>query len=149
MINDNITYKIDNSSFDDIFLHLKKVDNSFRPKLSTILNLEQYAKKILQLSVKFESWDDNNLIGLIAMYNNFDQIPFSYITNVSVFEFYSGRGIASRLLDNAIQYAKMKRICRIDLHVNKFNLKAINFYKKNLFEIKTEFENKILMSLTL
>lgn len=148
MIIDNFTFKIDNSDFDDIYTHLKIVDKSFNPRLSTILNLKEYARKISNLSVKFECWETSNLIGLIAMYNNFDEMPFSYITNVSVFEVYSGRKIASQLLTNAIDFAKMKRISRIDLHVNKFNIKAINFYKKNRFEFKSEVDSKILMSFT-
>lgn len=145
---DNIVYDINKSNYNDIIEHLKLVDNNFIPNLSSTINLEEYAQKIFSLSERYECWHSKNLIGLIAIYNNYENIPFSYITNVSVLESYMGIGIAKKLMQNVSQAAKNRNIPRIDLHVNNFNIKAIYFYKKFDFKIISENDNNTFMSLS-
>ncbi len=147
-IND-FSYCINKSTYEDIIEHLKIVDSCFIPQLSSTVNLEDYGKKLYKFSERFECWNSNKLIGLIAIYTNLENISFSYITNVSVYEVYSGFGIAKNLMLKVIHNSKMKKISKIDLHVNQFNKKAIGFYEKHLFKIKSQVDDRVLMSISL
>ena len=50
--------------------HLESCKNNFTPKLQSYVNLTEYSQKLFLSADKFESFDDNELIGLIAAYPN-------------------------------------------------------------------------------
>lgn len=141
----HITYCTNQSNYDNILEHLKEVDSSFIPKLSSTISLNDYSEKLYKFSERFECWNFNKLIGLIAVYFNYQETPFTYITNVSVCKEYMGCGVAKKLMKSVFCASKNRNITRIDLHVNKSNKKAIAFYEKQHFKIKSEFEDSILM----
>ena len=64
----NINFKINNSTADDIKKHLEECSIHFAPALDTYVNIEEYANKIYNKAVRFEAFNDSKLIGLIAMY---------------------------------------------------------------------------------
>lgn len=71
---------------------------------------------------------NGSVIGYIGLYVNGD------ITNVAVSKEYRGRGIASRLLTKAIDYAKYNEVSNIFLEVRTGNNIAIKLYEKNGFK---------------
>jgi ribosomal protein S18 acetylase RimI-like enzyme len=148
--NNHIIYQIKTASQNDVLLHLKLCNDEFIPKLDTRVNLEAYSIKIHQNAITFEAWNKQQLIGLIATYFNQDQL-FGYITNVSITKDYTGKGIASKLLEMCVIYSTTNEYQNIKLEVNKENIPAINFYKKyNFTEIETKADSLIMnVSLTI
>lgn len=125
-----VVYTINCAEKDDVQHHLMECDKSFIPPLSLKVNIEDYAKKIVEKADTFEAWVDGKLIGLIAAYCNNLEDRESYITNVSVVESFGDRGIASELLSMCIQYVGNLKFNWIKLKVNKNSDKARKLYKK-------------------
>ena len=132
-MNDEIRYSQNDSTTNDIYIHLESCDNQFVPRLSSKVELKEYSKKIGDKAIRFEAWDKKTLIGLVAAYRN-RQEGFLYITNVSVEIKYQGKGIAKQLLYSSIIFANENNLNFIELEVNKRNENAINLYKKLKFE---------------
>ena len=138
-----IVYKLNTASKDIILTHLNHCNNQFVPALSTRVALEAYAKKMADYSILFEAWFDEKLIGMVAMYLN--ENKQGYITNVSVYNEYSGNGIAKQIFVNLMEYTKANNISEIKLEVSAINIAAINLYKNFGFESIEEKNNQILM----
>ena len=138
-----IVYKLNTASKDIILTHLNHCNYQFVPALSTRVALEAYAKKMADYSILFEAWFDEKLIGMVAMYLN--ENKQGYITNVSVYNEYSGNGIAKQIFVNLMEYTKANNISEIKLEVSAINIAAINLYKNFGFESIEEKNNQILM----
>lgn len=138
-----IVYKINTASEEAILIHLNHCDNQFVPALSTRVSLEIYAKKLADYATLFEAWVDDLLIGMVAMYLN--EHKHGYITNVSVYNEYGGRGIAKQIFVILMEYSKANKISDIKLEVSAINLAAINLYKYFGFESSEEKNHQIIM----
>lgn len=129
-----ILYKKKTANLNDISLHLMACDESFIPALSSRINISEYAQKIYDKAITFEAWNKKSeLIGLIAAYFSLQEFGIAFITNVSVNKNNKGKGIASQLLSNCIEYALKTKSKEIKLEVNIENTPAIAFYKKHHF----------------
>lgn len=91
----------------------------------------------------FEAWADQKLIGMVAMYLN--EQKHGYITNVSVYTEYGGKGIAKQIFMNLMEYAKTNNVTEIELEVSAINLAAINLYKGFGFKSVEEKINQVIM----
>jgi len=128
-----LLFKTKQAAEKDILVHLKECNDSFLPPLNERTDLLTYSKKIHEKAITFEAWNNDWLIGLIAVYfNNADPLS-AFITSVSVVKKYKGMGIATSLLKNCINYSVDKNCFIIYLEVNNENTPAINFYKKYNF----------------
>lgn len=128
MISSELSLRIKTANEKDIFEHLAECNNNFIPPLSERLDLTNYSNKIFEKSITFEAWHNDSLIGLIAAYFNDNEKGF--ITNVSVVQKYLGKGIATLLMNNCINYAKRNNFNVILLEVNNNNESAIKLYMK-------------------
>lgn len=136
MISINIDYKIKEADIQNISTHLNKCKDNFIPALDEKVNISEYSKKIVENSVTFEAWINNNLVGFIAAYFNDVNNYSGFITNVSVINEYAGKGLASQLLENCINYATEKKFREISLEVSVKNEPAIRLYRKyDFYEI--------------
>ena len=147
MVEQKIIYKIKEASEKDIFLHLKDCKDYFLPPLDEKVNIDEYAKKIFEKAITFEAWEDDILVGLIAVYFNDLNRRVGFITNVSVVKKYMGMGVASVLLENCIEYATQNEFAEVQLEVDKANIPAINFYKKFNFVNEDIRSGTIIMKL--
>ena len=138
-------FKIKTASYEVIIDHLNKCADNFNPPLYTYVNIEEYSRKIYNNAITFESWANNNLVGLIAAYYNNYDTKVGFITNVSVIKEYQGYGIASKLLSNAIKYGKNNGFISLALEVNINNNSAIKLYKKYSFVPVEQSQDKIIM----
>jgi ribosomal protein S18 acetylase RimI-like enzyme len=138
-----IVYNINTASKGTILKHLNHCNNQFVPALSTRVSLEVYANKMADYAILFEAWADEQLIGMVAMYLN--EQKHGYITNVTVYNEYSGKGIAKRIFVNLMEYSKAIKISEIKLEVSAMNIAAINLYKYFGFESIEEKNNQIIM----
>ena len=145
MIQVNIEFKIKTAGADDVLIHLNKCKDNFIPALDKTVDITKYSKKIVESSVTFEAWINKELIGLIATYFNDNENYSGFITNVSVVNECAGRGLASELLKNCIQYAEKRNFKEINLEVYHKNEQAIKLYKKYDFYQASSKEDLVIM----
>lgn len=124
-----IEYKTNTASQKQIALHFAACDSLFYEQLCRRVHIDEYAAKIFKNATNIEAWAGDELVGLIAMYENFEN-SFGFITNVSVVTGCKGKGIASKLLENCLQCAADSDISEIKLEVDIKNMVAISLYKK-------------------
>lgn len=127
-----VEYFINKSSELEIKKHLISVSKNFVPELDTYINIEEYSKKLFEKSTRIDAYYGQNLIGLISIYINTSD---SFITNYSVSKEYQGSGIAKELLLICINHIRKFSHKSLFLEVKIENNRAINFYKRNGFEI--------------
>jgi ribosomal protein S18 acetylase RimI-like enzyme len=142
--------KTDTSYATDIETHFLECDARFSPPLSSRVNLSEYAKKLAELADRFEAWDSDRLIGLVAAYiRNSNQIE-GFITSVSVCGNFEGQGIGSLLMQHCLASASAHGLTKLSLEVAELDVRAFEFYLKLGFQsIGTGKSGYIKMSLPL
>jgi ribosomal protein S18 acetylase RimI-like enzyme len=125
-----ISFFQNRSSKDDIISHFNKCDKAFVEHLESRVDLNDYAQKIFEKAQRFEMWDQDNLIGLVASYHNQDAQKFDFITSVSVVSTHARQGIASYLLEKSIDYARAHNALGLKLEVSEENIPALSLYHK-------------------
>jgi ribosomal protein S18 acetylase RimI-like enzyme len=126
----NVVYKSGTADVQSILTHLNACKDNFIPALDKTVDIASYSKKIAENCITFEAWVSNKLAGLIAAYFNDPENTSGFITNVSVLKIYAGRGFASELLKNCIDYGVENKFKEISLEVENQNERAIRLYKK-------------------
>ena len=124
--------------------HLITCSNTFVPSLDSYVNINEYSKKIFEQAILFTKFDGDKLVGLVAAYDNPTE-QFGWITNVSVDPEYSGKGIATELLNRCYKYFETKKYFSIFLEVFVNNDKAIKLYIKQGFTNYKIKENKMIL----
>jgi ribosomal protein S18 acetylase RimI-like enzyme len=133
-MNDTISYRMNRSSTADISAHLSRGDATFEPTLSSRVDIHQYAQKLHALSVRFEAWRGEELVGLVATYCNQHDERTAFVTNVSVWTECQGLGIASHLMRQCIEHVQKNGFDLIELRVNQLSSAAVALYRKFGFQ---------------
>ena len=142
----DIYYKINTANPQTVIGHLNKCNVFFIQRLAEKMDITEYANKIVENSIRFESWKDDELVGLIAAYFNDANGYSGFISNVSTIELYEGNGLASELLNICIRYGKNHNYVDLKLEVFCENKPAIHLYEKYKFSITTIKNDLILMN---
>lgn len=108
LINMDIQYLHNFSTFNDIYKHLKEVSPFFLPPLEERVDIEEYANKLFKYAQREEAYYDGELVGLVAYYCTEGEKE-AFISNVSVQQCFSHKGIATLLLNNTKNY-----LCKIN-----------------------------------
>jgi ribosomal protein S18 acetylase RimI-like enzyme len=124
--------------------HLIACSDTFVPSLDSYVNINEYSKKIFEQAILFTKFDGDKLVGLVAVYDNPTE-QFGWITNVSVDPEYSGKGIATELLNRCYKYFETKKYFSIFLEVFVNNEKVIKLYIKQGFTNHKIKENKMIL----
>lgn len=140
-----VEYTINCATEKKVYEHLVTCDENFMPPISLRINIREYASKITAHAVTFEAWQNDVLVGLIAVYANNLTGSTAFITNVSVVKDHMGNGIASELMEKLISYVAEKGFTDIGLEVNKTNQQAIYFYGKFNFEQDSTKDDLLIM----
>jgi ribosomal protein S18 acetylase RimI-like enzyme len=114
---------------------LRICDGDFTPRLSERVDIEDYAGQIVQLAQRIEAWDNDVLVGLVAIYCNAPAGDEAFITNVSVAPDHRGRGIARCLVEDAIRCALEIGFTRVALEVDASATEALKLYARTGFKI--------------
>src|SRR5436309_6960124 len=130
-----LRYEVRTASREDIRLHLLSCKDNFCPPLGQRIDIDEYADKLSEKSMTFEAWSDETLIGLVAAYFNDPDGSSAYVTNVSVIMDFAGQGVASRLMNSCLDYAKESGFRTLTLEVSPSNDSAIGLYEKLGFTI--------------
>jgi GNAT superfamily N-acetyltransferase/SAM-dependent methyltransferase len=142
-------YLSNKASAEEIAEHLSCCDADFVPRLSGRVEIKDYAKKIVSRATRFEAWSGGILVGLAAVYCNDLESRIAYITSFSVLSKWTGKGIAARLMNLCIEYAKRSGMRQIRLEVASGNTPAIRLYEKNGFAAGKTSTPIVIMSLKL
>lgn len=126
------------SSEEKILAHLSRCDGSFKPPLTTRVELGGYAHKIVTLTERFEAWTSEELVGLVAVYCNAPERKIAFVTNVSVLPEWQGKGIAFQLVANCISHVCGLGFESIELEVDISNQAAFVLYTKHGFKITSQ-----------
>jgi ribosomal protein S18 acetylase RimI-like enzyme len=112
---------------------LSSSERDFTDSLRTRIEIDSYAQKIFCYAVRFETWDDATLVGMVALYCNDTIHRKAFITSVSVRAGWERRGIAGRLLTQSVEYAATCGMKEIQLEVATRNSAAVRLYRKHGF----------------
>ncbi len=127
-----------------IAAHLRRCDDDFIPRLSDRVEIDAYSRKIAARATRFEGWAFGALVGLVAAYFDPDgRDPF--ITSVSVDPEQRERGLASRLLDACVAYARERGYKGVRLEVDRGNEPAIALYQRGGFTVADVTERMMSM----
>ncbi|MCG6368826.1 GNAT family N-acetyltransferase [Vibrio fluvialis] len=117
---------------------LKKVDNDFKPPLSSILDIDEYSKKIILKSTLFTRVKEGELIGLCAIYITDKESCQAYLTMLAVDPIFRGLGLAKGLIAEMEFYVLRQGLTSIKLEVHKNNPGAFSMYRGLGYEIIEE-----------
>jgi ribosomal protein S18 acetylase RimI-like enzyme len=145
----NVKFEENMASEEQIAEHLSHCDAYFVPRLSDRVEIVEYAEKIANKAMRFEAWAGGSLVGLVAAYCNDRKTCISYVSSVSVLREWSGKGIAVRLMEHCIEYARTIGFWQISLKVGGDNVPAIGLYEKLGFVMRTSDRVFITMNLDL
>lgn len=145
----NIHYREQTATREDIREHLLACDNQFFPKLSSRVDLRDYSSKLFEQSHTFEAWHEQSLVGLVAAYLQHPTDRSGFISNVSVLQDFSSKGLASSLMNRCIEKARMLELLGLRLEVASTNSPAIYLYRKFKFVECTRTSTDLTMQLTL
>lgn len=132
-MNSAVELLLNTASEADIIKHLWACDADFKPPLSSRTKINNYAKKIMSKATRFEAWSNGRLVGFVAAYYNGLENHIVFITSVSVLKKWTGKAIATRLINQCIEHAKASGMRQIDLEVASDNTSAIRLYEKSGF----------------
>ena len=138
MENKGIAYRTNTANAAHISTHLRSCSEQFNPPLHQKVDIDAYSAKLAEYAILFEAWDEDLLAGLVATYYNDKEKRIGFITNVSTISRYSGKGIASALMEACIQYGRQEGFMTLQLEVNQQSHSAIRLYQKFNFIILKE-----------
>lgn len=111
-----------------------RCDADFVPPLSARVDVRAYAQKMADNAMRFEAWDDDTLIGLVAVYCNDLHKRTAFITSVSVLPEWQGQGIGMRLMNACLSHVRPLGFTGIELEVDQRNQGAAALYQRVGFE---------------
>lgn len=127
---------------DKICIFLALINNEYNPPLDTKVELRQYAEKILNNAILLVEMIDENVVGMVVLYCNDENTKKAYIPLVGVLPTYQHRGIASKLMKEAIAFVRVQGYKLIGIHSN--NMVAVHLYSKLGFTVKDDSERKYM-----
>lgn len=122
------------ASAHDIRRHLFECDKDYLPRLSKRVDIDEYAQKLFASATRFEAWDDQQLVGLVAAYFPTMSTSSVFVSNVSVLPEFRGKGLGERLLTACIRAARGDGYDSLTLEVDASNAPAIGLYTRLGFE---------------
>lgn len=144
----DVAYRVNQASPAEIAAHLLRCDHAFYPALSARVDIPTYARKIYDRSARFEAWQDNHLVGLVAAYDNDPEGQSAFVTSVSVLPTHQGRGIAAVLMRSCIDHVRRLSLVRIKLEVDQRSAPAIALYRSLGFTTDRTHGTALTMSMT-
>ena len=123
---------------EELFSLLKEVDADYAVPLSKKRDLWELSNKLVSRSdVISARTREGILAGIVAGYISSAYSDVGYITIVAVRRPYRGRGIASRMMEAFLAFAKEfeGKIAAVDIYTTKDNAAARSVYLKAGFEV--------------
>lgn len=129
-------FMVDHAGVVEIVRHLQACDVACVPPLQGRVDIEGFAAKIVSRARRFEAWQGDTLIGMVAGYCDRPDAGPAFITRVSVLPAWHHQGIASKLLESFVKHAEDSGFNEVVLEVYNANLSAIRLYEKAGFRLQ-------------
>lgn len=124
--------------FQSLYSLLNQVDSDFSPTLSSRVDLEQYALKLLKVARVFGIYQKKELLGAMAIYMNDLDSKVAYCPFIAVLSDFRGNGFSQKLIETSIMELKSKKFSKLLLTV-RVDSPACYLYKKVGFKVTNEF----------
>ena len=125
----------DTDSYDLVRHFLQKCDMSFQVPLSQRVDIDSYARKILDHSYIFLAKENCRTVGLASFYINDFLNRAAYLSLLCVDCNYYRRGIARSLVKLGLDKVREMQMSVVKVEVFKENIAAMNLYKSLGFTI--------------
>lgn len=129
-MSESAEFLVNHSGVIELAAHLARCDDAFIPPLAQRVDIDAYARKLVDNATRFEAWHGMELVGLVAAYCNDPQRRAAFITSVSVQPSWQRRGLAARLMTDCLDHVRRHGFDRIELEVDHRNLAAAALYGK-------------------
>lgn len=137
--------KVEARSPERACLLIKQFGEYLHDPLSSRIDVDDYAGKLLEKGDVFLALDSRTTIGLIGLYTNDEVHHCGYISLLVVHPEFRGRGIGSDLLRCAIHFSQAKGVTSLRLQTLASNIGARRFYERFGFEqVGTEKDKLVL-----
>ncbi|MCC5881464.1 MAG: GNAT family N-acetyltransferase [Halomonas sp.] len=113
------------------------------------VDLEAYADKLLQKAELLVHYRGSEVLGIVAFYCNDVETLCGYLSLMWVSPEARGSGFAHELLDAVIRIMESRRFRHLKLEVLAENHRAINFYRREGFEVTDANNGTLIMDLML
>lgn len=123
------------SSFSEIFTAYEKLKAVF-PDLPHRVDVAEYFRKIAYNANVYLIKNDNEICAIAAVYMNDIVSKIAYVTLIGVDLNYRNCGLGTMLFKHCEKEAVSCGMTRLRLEVNKNNIAALEFYKKQGMKIK-------------
>lgn len=125
-----------NESYDEIKVLIKriKLDNVYKKEWPQLREDFDRYNEILEQGYSYGAFDDNKLVGVVIVEKREWNNSF-WIEDIEVAEPYRKNGIGTMLLDKVEYIAKKNGVRIIALEAQSSNVPAIDFYRKNGYEL--------------
>lgn len=114
---------------------LCKIDKRLPVSLSSRVNINEYAIKVIERGIVLCVEHATGIIGAILFYANDFNNKQAYLTLIATLEEYENRGVGHCLMSAMEKVVKDKGLKTIHLDTDVSNKKAIEFYCKNGYHI--------------
>lgn len=145
MSNSEVDFYIKSLPQEVILCFLKETSKAHYKKLSDIVDLDAYAKKLSEKAMHFTLYDKEKLIGFCPCYFNDDISKVGYISGISFLEGYRGLGLGGKLLNHIIEYGKENLFKEIIVKPDCKNSVLIHFFIKNGFDRDEKSEDRCVL----
>ncbi len=124
------TYQPNTIDYNDFLSFLKETDDLIEPRLSTRVDLSDYAKKVVNNAVLFVAKNGEEWIGVEAVY--FNEYPdFSFTTHLSVKKEYQKTStVGMELMLRQLRYLKEHRTKGLRFTIRKSNTALLKYHLK-------------------
>ena len=122
--------KLNLSDADDLASFLASVDKDFPVPLSSKVDIDEYAIKLLNRGFVVGARDEKGLLrGIAAGYANDSENLIAYLSVIAVAADYRGQGLSSDLLTAFESRSIDEGMASISLQTHSSNVRAIKFYQ--------------------
>ena len=124
------TFQPGTVDYHEFLTYLEDTDDLIVPRLSSRVNLEEYAKKVVKNATMFVAKKGSEWIGVEAVY--FNEYPeFSYNTHLSVKkEYQSNSNVGMDIMLMQRKYLKEHRTKGLRFAIRKSNAALLNYHIK-------------------
>jgi ribosomal protein S18 acetylase RimI-like enzyme len=138
-------YTTNKTNMDELKQHLLATGDDFIPPLHQRLDIAAYADKLMQHACRIEVWQNNSLVGLVAVYLNNQASKTGYISSVSVERQHRGHGLAKSLLHETYKCCLNNGFSAIELEVHNANKPAQQLYLSEGFVVFRNEKSSLFM----
>lgn len=110
--------------------YFKLLDSSFEPRLSSYVDIDAYASKLVNNAYVAILKKGDDFIGLFAIYINDTENKVAYISSMAVMDKYKGVGYSQYLMDKAVNSVREVGMNMVRLEVKASYARAVKFYEK-------------------